>query len=125
MSKEGLKIFLDKRIADIKRYLEINGREEDEENFSPSEELTICNIAKNTIALEEELGCPLEVVGKAILQNCIYVLECEDYKETEIGFINQDGEKGYVISVDEWENGNQVWLSDYKKTWWLKEDKSE
>lgn len=72
--------------------------------------------------LEEELGCPLDVVAKAIIQNCIYM---GFLTETEIGLVWEDNEPKYVISVEQWENGNQVELKDYKKTWWLIEDKSE
>ena len=73
--------------------------------------------------LEEEIGCPLEVLGKALIQNCFYVAQWNEYRETDIGFIPE--EQIFVISIDEWENGNTLLLSDYKKTWWLKESKSE
>lgn len=73
--------------------------------------------------LDEQLGCPLDVLGKALIQNCFY--DGSDYKETNIGLINQDGDLGIVISVKEWEYGNTMYLKDYKKTWWLKKDKSE
>ena len=116
MSKEGLKIFLDKRIADIKRYLEFNGREEDEDGFSPSEELTICNIAKNTIDLEEQIGCPLKVREQALKQGFIYngftklLYICCRYDENGCYLTN-----GAV----------KFYLKDYKKRFWLREDKSE
>ena len=73
--------------------------------------------------LEEQLGCPLDVVFKALkigiytnLKNrnredltkyfCfnLYNLDTELYLGNPIIFVN---------------------LKDYKKTWWLKEDKSE
>ena len=71
--------------------------------------------------LEEQLGCPLEVVFKALI-NGIYIkniygeminFKCRiTYKNEELGWyfniIN-----GYVM------------VKDYKKTWWLKKDKSE
>ena len=74
--------------------------------------------------LDDQIGCPLEVLGKVILQNCFY----DSYGniiETNIGYINQEGTTGIVMSVKEWEMGNTILLSDHKKTWWLKEDRSE
>ena len=73
--------------------------------------------------LEEQLGCPLEVIGKALIQNCFYDVEYDTYRETDIGYIPE--EQILVISIEEWEDGNTLLLSDYKKTWWLKEDKTE
>jgi len=54
MSKglEVLKTYLDKRIKDIKNYLEVNERSEDEEGFTPSEELQICYLAKRMLAVD-------------------------------------------------------------------------
>lgn len=71
--------------------------------------------------LEEKLGCPLDIINKA-LKKGIYIKNIYDemtnfkcrltYKNEELGWyfniIN-----GYVM------------VKDYKKTWWLKEDKSE
>ncbi len=80
--------------------------------------------------LEEQLGCPLDVLGKALIQNCFYDVYGNKI-ETDIGYINQEGTTGIVMSIQEWENGNYcgedwtMYLKDYKKTWWLREDKSE
>lgn len=71
--------------------------------------------------LEKQLGCPLEVIIKA-LTNGIYIKNIYDemtnfkcrltYKNEELGWyfniIN-----GYVM------------VKDYKKTWWLRETKEE
>jgi len=71
--------------------------------------------------LDEQLGCPLEVVFKA-LKDGIFIeniygeiinFKCRlAYKNEELGWyfniIN-----GYVM------------VKDYKKTWWLRKDKSE
>ena len=69
--------------------------------------------------LEEQLGCPLEVLFKALIQEIWY-----------------EGNKGYLYHM----RGNELkflngWCitnelhyantKDYKKTWWLREDKSE
>jgi hypothetical protein len=90
--------------------------------------------------LEEELGCSLEVVVKA-LKNGVYVLD-EETGGTKLilrGFINstQDYEDGTFGFIDDryWAMKKlevtglcvpiyYAW-KDYKKTWWLKEDKSE
>ena len=63
--------------------------------------------------LEEQLGCPLEVVEKA-LTNGIYINGqeglCIVYRYRKMLTVNQ------LLGV---------WIKDYKKTWWLREDKSE
>ena len=116
------------------RYL--NGREEIIDMFSDYKENRDDDFCKDvyemTDALEtikkvvdsqKDLGCPLDVLAKAIIQNCFY--DGSDYKETNIGFVNQEGDLGIVISVAEWEYGNTMYLKDYKKTWWLRDDRSE
>ena len=71
--------------------------------------------------LEEQLGCPLEVVFKA-LKDGIYTEKIDNTL-----LISKD------VSLKH--NGNQfvfilehcycVVIKNYKKTWWLKEDKTE
>ncbi len=53
MSKEieALEIYLDKRIKDIKNYLKLNERSEDEKDFTPAKELQICYLAKRMLAI--------------------------------------------------------------------------
>ena len=96
--------------------------------------------------LEEEIGCPLEVVFKALDKGFV----CEKF------VLKQDNYKDYPEKWEQWkkENNNElqhigntkylnldmwykiiyfskgdtymeIWLEDYKKTWWLREDKSE
>ena len=96
--------------------------------------------------LEEELGCPLEVLFKALNEGFL----CEKF------VIKQDNYKDYPEKWEQWKKeynnelqhiGNtkylnlnmwykiiyfskgdtymEIWLEDYKKIWWLKEDKSE
>lgn len=75
--------------------------------------------------LQEELGCPFEVVFKAF-KNGIYVYDYTANKEkltlVEVLFI--DG-RGIYFDLSgyfpEWINSQK--LSDYKKTWWLDESK--
>ena len=66
--------------------------------------------------LEEQLGCPLDVVFEAI-KNGIY--DKKGFHYTVI--LDLDFLRAYPLDLfdEKWQ------LSDYKKTWWLKEDKSE
>lgn len=73
--------------------------------------------------IEEELGCSLEVIGKMIIENCFY--DGESYRNIDIGYVFDGNEEGRVISVSEWKNGHTMFLKDYKKTWWIEEDKSK
>ena len=83
--------------------------------------------------LEEELGCPLEcvvAVFKAMQQDYIY---CDigngmyklhnfrlDYVDLADDVYFTRSEYHYVLDDD-----CCIFVKDYKKTWWLKEDKSE
>ena len=74
--------------------------------------------------LEEELGCPLEVRCKVVCDSYIYdengikyevVYVYKEHFDCEDPF---DNDMGYTkLCAFDWK--------DYKKTWWLKEDKSE
>jgi len=121
MNRENLKAYLEKQIADIKHYLKINGRKEDEDGFSPSEDLQICNIAKNTIDLEEQLGCPLEVYVKINQRNIVNVYDVrgDNYIIKPDTFT-----KDSFLAVDCFKLIECMW-NMYCKTWWLKKDKSE
>lgn len=73
--------------------------------------------------LEDELGCPLEVLFKA-LSDRVYNVERKEYvnvSHIQYSFIDHK----YEIYAT---NRNWCgWLAveSYKKTWWLREDKSE
>ena len=66
--------------------------------------------------LEEQLGCPFLVVFEAI-KNGIY--DKKGFHYTVI--LDLDFLRAYPLDLfdEKWQ------LSDYQKTWWLKEDKSE
>lgn len=69
--------------------------------------------------LEEEIGCPIEVIFRA-LKDGIY---SKDFREdiTQRAVLMFWEDYGWILqtySCDEY-------TKDYKKTWWLKEDKSE
>ena len=69
--------------------------------------------------LEEQLGCPLDVIVRA-LKDGIYFYH-NYYKDQILKYIP-------VLQYDHFICGSKPYirmLKDYKKTWWLKEDKSE
>ena len=67
--------------------------------------------------LEEQLGCPLEVVFKALKQDYIYTKN-RKYLGVELGIYGVDWCICCGLRL-------QIRVADYKKTWWLKEDSSE
>ena len=84
--------------------------------------------ADNCHKVEGQLGCPLDVLFKAITYGIAYelkngLIESEPHISlTECGY-------GYILCSGSStrkviENG-EFQTKDYKKTWWLKEDKSE
>ena len=78
--------------------------------------------------LEEELGCPLEVLGKASNQKQIYVKKFNMYVEIRNIAIYEQATRPYIEYLYRDVNKvkvREVWIDEYKKTWWLKEDKSE
>lgn len=69
--------------------------------------------------LEEQIGCPFEVLFRALkdgiyhnekFEHPILILDEDSFKENSFNLM--------VV-------GTIVYLKEYKKTWWLKEDKSE
>ena len=92
--------------------------------------------------LEEELGCPLDVVLKALEQGFIYgsVFTEDDFIKWEISHFEKDKILGWClqnvrgVTIGFKQNGYEAFshlesemflLKNYKITWWLKEDKSE
>ena len=88
--------------------------------------------------LEEQLGCPLEFIFKVLKAPKIYIegmnvnSEYDDrnkfHAKSNNYIINPyaiDGLKPQFLFVDRYSYGYDLRLKDYKKTWWLKEDKSE
>lgn len=67
--------------------------------------------------LEEQLGCPLEVVFKALKQDYIYT-KSGKHSRIEFGVYGFEWCICYGLRT-------QIRVDDYKKTWWLKKDKSE
>lgn len=74
--------------------------------------------------LEKELGCPLEVVIKALKEGIITNPKYND--ETELMTLEYDdglNKYGFVNLLDKYPIS--YYLKDYKKTWWLKGEKDE
>lgn len=67
--------------------------------------------------LEEQLECPLEVVFKALKQDYVYT-NVGKRGRLAIGFYGDF----LALFYGKYE---MLRVSNYKKTWWLKEDKSE
>ena len=82
------------------------------------------NIAKQLIKykqLEEEIGCPLDVVFKA-LSNGIYYGDNANWMMWVAVDLHLNLKGEYVLYFSEEE---KFLTKDYKKTWWLREDRSE
>ena len=110
------------RIKDVEIYIEYNERKEDQDFFAHNE-LELYKIAKSTLELQNELGCPLDVVFKAlkegIYKRCTYDIGITYIKPQYLSF---DG-KCFDCSIGDFLD--YVNVADYKKTWWLKEDRSD
>lgn len=86
----------------------------DKNTFKPLEkELEYADKCHN---LEEEQCCPLDVRCKVTHNTSIYDISGEEYI---VEFVEKDIFTVYAIFYMSYQWG------DYKKTWWLKKDKSE
>lgn len=71
--------------------------------------------------LEEQLGCPIDVVFKALNDGIYYGDNANWMMWVAVDLhINLEGEYVLYFSDEEY-----LLTKDYKKTWWLKEDRSE
>lgn len=77
--------------------------------------------------LEEELGCPLEVVFKALKEGVKVNMKFLDTDITDDilrpRLYYSDDFQCYGLPIQSW--GYFVKLKDYQKTWWLKGEKNE
>lgn len=73
--------------------------------------------------LEEENGCPLEALVKFSKQSIVYT-KYGVHKE-EIVFIDFRLKRIYITNNRNINDVYTLYFDDYKKTWWLKEDRSE
>ena len=79
--------------------------------------------------LEAELGCPLEVIAKLFGQKFIYFkypANVQIMKVKVIKGLSYGSNLGWYFTCI-YDNLNFIYISlrDYKKAWWLKEDRSE
>lgn len=85
--------------------------------------------------IEEELGCSIEVLFKAI-KDGIYFINIHNELEflgEALSFNQKITTKKFIfdnswykcLNDDKKEKSDEIYLEDYKKTWWLKEDRSE
>lgn len=132
MNKLTLQEYLDKRIKDIEHYIQFNERKDDKDFFA-HKELELYQMAQKYMQLSNQIGCPLDIVFKALSENCVYTVK-DTNTDTQL---SDNAEKCYkrVDSIHGfW--GGQVWslrefnaivvrVKDYKKTWCLNEDLSE
>ena len=74
--------------------------------------------------LEQDLGCPLDVVFKALKEGIVYEENNKFITDKCIAlhFIAYEKEWALIYDIDFMYSHL---LKDYKKTWWLKEDLSE
>ena len=79
--------------------------------------------------LEDELGCPLEVVFKALKDGIYFNFNRTSKKEEFIESIDLSLKLSlggfYCLYFEQWNDGYEVDLAYYKKTWFLKGDLSE
>ena len=73
--------------------------------------------------LEEQIGCPLEKLIKFSTQLTVYTIY--GIHTNEIVLIDFSLNRIHITKNRDLNNIYTLYISDYKKTWWLKEDKSE
>lgn len=79
----------------------------------------LCKKLGNLEDLEDELGCPLDVVFKA-LKDGVYKKDESIIFEATLRIYNGEA---YLCQPYDDRLLHKVLLKDYKKTWWLTEDK--
>lgn len=116
MSRLTLQEYLNERIKNVEYYIEFNERKDDKDFFA-HKELELCQMAQKYMLLTDELGCPLDVVFKALKQSEIYSID-ECFEDLSLA-VNCGG--WYLWNA----YGGFLYLKDYKKTWWLSSDLEE
>jgi hypothetical protein len=72
---------------------------------------------------EEQIGCPLEKLIKFSTQVTVYTIY--GVHTNEIVLIDFSLNRIHITKNRDLNNIYTLYISDYKKTWWLKKDKSE
>lgn len=76
--------------------------------------------------LEEQLGCPLDVIFKVQKQNKLYYQffnELQEWNNVKVDIRKMAIRFNWQPQLNKY--ACEIPLSNYKKTWWLKADKSE
>ena len=110
-------------------------------NLEMSKDINILQEAVNKAQkydqLTEQLGCPIEVYVKLTLNSKIWWLDDDGkLRENSYNYIDDitinEEEKSFAVIDYEYDDdfgGGEIWktlyLKDYGKTWFLKDDKSE
>ena len=98
-------------------------------NFDNSDEYKeiynrVDNKSRIIDCMEEDLNCLLDVLFKAIQQGKIWWHE--QWCKIFIVAIYEESTRPYIeVICKDYEYHRLVFIDDYKKSWWLREDKSE
>jgi hypothetical protein len=111
---------------------DIKINEYDYKNYSTGTSIGACLDKLGKLEdLEEQLGCPLEVAVKALF-NGVYESYIDYGDNNSIKIRHREvrgiGEYGLIVInlLCSYAECDETFIyKDYKKTWWLKEDKSE
>jgi len=120
---QGNKIrYLNDREETIDMFQDYRETKDDDFCKDENEMVEALDTIKKVVDLQEQIHCPLVVVFKAVLR-WIYYEDASgnitrDYVDLHTTL---DGE--YVLICNN--NKEVFFIKDYKKTWWLKKDKSE
>ena len=80
------------------------------------------NAVKEKEDLEEQIGCPLEVIDKALKNGIWYEDVANRMTHIGVGLDTANYDCEYILR--EYNNETRFLPRNYKKTWWLKEDRS-
>ena len=92
-------------------------------DYMPIYHKEVCDKLYALENLEQDLGCPLDVVFKA-LKDGIYVKDEDDDILFYYGKVVLDG-RGFLHYIECGEMMEGFPLDEYKETWWLSETKEE
>ena len=81
-------------------------------------------ILKKYKSIEQELGCPLDIIFKAIKQGKIWWHE--QWCKIFIVAVYEDSTRPYIeVICKDYNYHRLAFIDEYKKSWWLKKDRSE
>ena len=117
---QGNKVrYLNNREETINMFSDYQETKDDDFCKDVNEMMDALDTIKEVVDLQKENGCPLEVVFKALKQNYAYFKFIG-----KVEFIVIDSTGNELLIHSNKENVGE-YLHNYKKTWWLKKDRSE